>query len=180
MQRRYKEHLFAYTGTAVSESVVSPSFNHGFSISGRFRKPNLVPIDKFKPNNILRAQEYLMVLSTIDPMRVRFRDEKLVKGSKLFCHRTRRYVLTGEVLCVVTTSDFRNTYLIYGICGINPTTTQLYWHIHNGTNDSEEFAYDIERACALGYLQTGHILTLNNAIIHSSKDNKHLEEWLRR
>ena len=38
--------------------------------------------------------------------------------------------------------------------------------------------YDIERACALGYLLAGHILTFENAIIHSGKDNKHLEEWL--
>jgi hypothetical protein len=81
-----------------------------------------------------------MVLSTIDPMRVRFGDEKLVKGRELFCHRTRKNVFTGEVPCVVTTSDFRNTYSIYGMCGINPTTTTLYLRIHNGTNDSEEFA----------------------------------------
>ena len=33
----YVEHLFAYTGTVVSESVVSCFFNHGFPISGRFR-----------------------------------------------------------------------------------------------------------------------------------------------
>ena len=58
------------------------------------------------------------------------------------------------------------------------STQQLYWWIHNGTNDSEEFAYDIEMACALGYLRVGHIVTLDNAIIHSDKDNKHLEEWL--
>ena len=136
----YVEHLFAYTGTVVSESVVSRFFNHGFPISGMFRMPNLVPIDKFKPDNILRAQEYLMVLSTIDPMQVWFGDKKLVTGSELFCCCTRRNVLTGEVPCVVTTSDFRNTYSIYGMCGINPTTTTLYLRIRNGTNDSEEFA----------------------------------------
>ena len=176
--RSYVDNLLELTGTTVSASTVSRFFNHAFPISGRFRKPNLVPIDKFKPENLLRAQEYLMVLARIDPTRLQFGDEKLLKGSEVYCRKTRRSVLDGTVPAVVTASDFRNTYAIYGMCGIDEDTAPLYWRIHTGNNDSDEFSYDIESAIVIGYLRGGHVLVPDNAIIHSGRDNKVLEEWL--
>jgi hypothetical protein len=55
----YVERLYMITGTLTSPSTVSRWFNNYFPISGGFRKPNLVPIDKFKQANFWRAQEYL-------------------------------------------------------------------------------------------------------------------------
>jgi hypothetical protein len=86
--------------------------------------------------------------------------------------------LDGTVPAVVTASDFRNTYAIYGMCGIDEDTAPLYWRIHTGNNDSDEFSYDIESAIVIGYLRGGHVLVIDNAIIHSGRDNKVLEEWL--
>jgi hypothetical protein len=39
----YVENLFQVTGTKVSKSTISRWFNNFFPISGRFRKPNMVP-----------------------------------------------------------------------------------------------------------------------------------------
>lgn len=64
------------------------------------------------------------------------------------------------------------------MCGINEETPSLYWRIHNGNNDASEFAYDVECACCNGYLMSGDVLVLDNAIIHTGKDNKYLEEFL--
>jgi hypothetical protein len=52
----YAERLYCLTGTVTSTSTVSRWFNNYFPISGGFRKPNLVPIDKFKEKNCMRAQ----------------------------------------------------------------------------------------------------------------------------
>ena len=93
----YVERLHAITGTVSSTSTVSRWFNHFFPISGRFRKPNLVPIDKFKTQNLWKAEEYLEAIATIAPKRLRFGDEKLIKGAEVYCRRTRLNVLTGEM-----------------------------------------------------------------------------------
>ena len=94
----YVERLYCATGTVTSTSTVSRWFNNYFPISGGFRKPNLVPIDKFRERNCMRAQEYLDALSIIAPHKLRFGDEKLIKGAEVYCRRTRRNVLTGELL----------------------------------------------------------------------------------
>jgi hypothetical protein len=79
---------------------------------------------------------------------------------------------------VITPSDFRNTYSVYGMCGIDKATPALYWRIHTGPNDSVEFSYDVERACCFGYLRAGDVLVLDNAAIHTGKDNKYLEDFV--
>jgi hypothetical protein len=79
---------------------------------------------------------------------------------------------------MVTPSDFRNTYAVYGMCGIDRSTDALYWRIHDGPNDSTEFAYDIEQACIKGYLRADDVLVLDNAAIHNGKDNKYLEDFV--
>ena len=64
------------------------------------------------------------------------------------------------------------------MCGIDERTPALYWRIHDGNNDSEEFSYDIEHACQLGYLRQGDVLVLDNAAINTGRDNKYLEDFI--
>jgi hypothetical protein len=104
--------------------------------------------------------------------------EKLLKGSEVYYRKTWHSVLDGTVPAVITASDFRNTYAIYGMCGIDEDTALLYWRIHTGINDSDEFSCDIESAIVIWYLRGAHVLVLDNAIIHSGWDNNVLEEWL--
>jgi hypothetical protein len=54
-----REQLFRHIGTLVSDTTISRFFNHAFPIKGGPRKPTLVPYDKFKPENILRARDYM-------------------------------------------------------------------------------------------------------------------------
>lgn len=92
----YVENLYAATGTSTSTSTISRWFNSFFPIKGRFCQPNMVPIDKFKPENLWKAEEYLAALAVIAPKKLRFGDEKLIKGSEVYCRKTRRNVLTGR------------------------------------------------------------------------------------
>jgi transposase len=174
----YAKYLFLLTGNNVSESTVSRFWNHAFPIRGALRKPNMVPIDKFKPENILRAHEYLQIVLKICPTRVKFGDEKLLKGSEVYCRQTRRNVLTGEVPASFTPSDFRNTYPIIGFCCIDERTTALHYRIHDEPNDAEQFGIEIENALARGFFRAGDILVLDNAAIHAGGENQVLPEWL--
>jgi hypothetical protein len=65
----------------VSESTVLRGFNHAFPIWGRLCMPNLVPYDKFRPGNIEKAWEYLDHIARISPERLKYRDDKLLKGA---------------------------------------------------------------------------------------------------
>jgi hypothetical protein len=96
----YVENLMFLTGTRTSSSTISRWFKDFFPIQGNFRKPNLIPADKFKPENIWKADEYLAAMSIIAPKRLRFGDEKLIKGSEVFCRKNRRNVLTSKYYAV--------------------------------------------------------------------------------
>jgi hypothetical protein len=131
-QRSYVIGLFMATGRLVDGSTISRFFNHGFDIKGSLCKPNLIPYDKLRPANLERALDYLMTISMHDRTRIKFGDEKHLKGAELYCRKTRRNVFTGVVPPIMTHSDFRNTYSIVGFCGIDPRTTPLrygIWHI---------------------------------------------------
>jgi transposase len=176
--KSYVYWLFCCTGTIVSESTVSRWFHFAFPISGRLCKPNLVPYDKFRPGNIEKAWEYLGHLSKISPERLKYGDEKSLKGRAIFNKNARRDVLTGLVPRTMTDPDLRNTYSIIGICGISRRSSPVRYRITDTTVDADLFSLEIESAIAHRYLQAGDVLVLDNAANHTGKDNTVLEEWL--
>ena len=174
----YVQWLFVYTGTFVSTTTVSRVFKKAFPFKGSLVQPNLVPYDKFRPANVTRAKEYLKFIAQIDPRRIKYGDEKLLKGQEIFNKKVRRHPLTGIVPATFTTPDFRNTYSIIGFCGINKQSTPVKFRIHEGTNNAELFADEIEWAIVKGFLVEGDVLVLDNAAIHVGKENSVLEDWL--
>ena len=176
--KSYVNWLFYYTGTIVSESTVSRFFNHGFPIRGGFCKPNLVPYDKFRPANIEKAKEYIKTLAKIDPRRLKYGDEKSLKGKSIFNKKARRDILNGIVPATMTDPDLRNTYSIIGMCGISRRSTPVRFQITEATVDAELFAMEIEASVASKFLRAGDVLVLDNAANHSGKENNVLEDWL--
>jgi transposase len=61
----YQRELFHQTGTIASKSTLSRLWKNGFEIAATLRQPNLVPIDKYKPENIERAVEYIQTIISI-------------------------------------------------------------------------------------------------------------------
>ena len=104
-------------------------FKNVFLVSGKLCSPNKVPIDKFRPNNIMKAYNYLLILSQIALDRVVYGDKKLLKGSELYNRETKCNIFTGEVLSCFTHSDFRNKYCIVGFCTTNGNKTPVYFDI---------------------------------------------------
>eukprot|EP00978_Attheya_sp_CCMP212_P000198 scaffold349_cov29-Attheya_sp.AAC.1 len=95
------------------------------------QKQNMVPFDKFRPEIFLQAKEYLQILIQVAPCRVKYGDEKLLKGEEVFCQKTCCNVLNGQIPAILATSDFQNTYAIIGFCGIDKQTRPLHWRIHD-------------------------------------------------
>ena len=116
--KSYADSLYDYTCTRVSRSTISRWFLYAFPIKGSLVKPNLVPYDKFRPENEARAYEYLFMLSHFAPHRVKFGDEKSLKGQELFLRYVRRNPATGHVAPIMTESDFRNTHSVTGFCSM--------------------------------------------------------------
>ena len=174
----YRRALYQITGTVASEATICKWFLNRFHIKGGLRVSTLVPIDKFSPENVARTAEYVQIISQMDPRRVKFGDEKLLKGTELFNRKVRRCPLTGLVEEIIVDSDFRNTYTIIGLCGIDPEVPAFDFYLHDGTNDAETFALYIEYAVAIGYLRSYDVVVLDNAAIHLYKESQSLGDWL--
>jgi hypothetical protein len=141
--------------------------------------PNLGPYNKFKPGNIEKAWEYLEHISKISPERLKYGDEKSLKGKEIFNKLARRDVLTGLVLQTKTDPDLRNTYSIIGmICGICTRSTPVRYRITDTTVDADLFSMEIESAITMRFLRAGDVLILDNAANHMGKGNSVLKEWL--
>lgn len=165
-------------GTVVSRSTVSRFFKEAFPYSATFHRPNLIPMDKFRPENCMRAIEYLHVIARVDPYRLKFGDEKSLKGKEVFNRKVRRNPLTGEIPPLVTTPDFTNSYSLTGFCGIDRRSSAVWCSVHDGTNGADEFALQLEQACHSGFFHCGDILVLDNCVIHIGGENTVLEEWM--
>lgn len=176
--RSYASQLEYFTGTVVSQSTLCRFFLEAFPYSAALHRPNLVPHDKFRPENFMTAVEYLNIIAKVDPYRLKFGDEKCLKGQEVYNRKVRRHPFTGQVPHLLTNSDFRNTYSLTGFCGIDRRSSAVFCSTHDDTNDATEFSVQLEKAIARGYFHHGDILVLDNAQIHIGKENSVLEEWM--
>ena len=138
----------------------------------------MVPYDKFRPENEGRACEFIYMLSNFAPERVKFGDEKSLKGQELYNRKVRVDPETGIAPPVVTGTDFRNTHSITGFCGIDERTIPIWYRIRDATNDSEMFLSDVEATIRDGFLRHRDVLVLDNVSYHSKKHATILADWL--
>ena len=94
--------LCYYTGMIVSKSVVSRFIDHGFKICGGLGVPNLVPYNKFRPGNIEKAVEYVRTLAKIDLMRLKYINEKSLKGKDICNRLAQQDPMTGITPVMLT------------------------------------------------------------------------------
>jgi hypothetical protein len=64
------------------------------------------PVDKFKPDNILRYYKYIEEVKYIKPTQLKFYDEKHLKGAKLFNKKARVDPESGYLDPDIVPSDF--------------------------------------------------------------------------
>ena len=164
--KMYAQGLNLITGTVVHPSTISRWFLYCFHISGTMCHTNMVPFDKFRPENYEKALMYMSVISAVNPGAIKFGDEKHLEGKDLYNRKVRKSVLTGEVPAILTHPDFRERYTIVGFCGIDPRVSPVRYGISLNTNDASSFSGQILVAIHSGWLVRGDILVLDNAAIH--------------
>ena len=173
----YREWLYRFTGKNVSTSTIRRLLKKGYVHEANLIKPNLVPYDKFKPDNIAKALEYMSMLKCLDLGRVIFGDEKLLKGQELYNRKARINPITGEKPKLVVDPDFRITHSITAFTSLSEDVP-VWYRIHEGNNDAEEFSKDVLTAIAMGFIKEWDVLVVDNAAYHCGKGNSVLKEWL--
>jgi len=128
---------------------------------------NQMPINKYKPENILRLLEFMDKMLRINPYHLKFCDKKHLKWAKLFNRKGRSDLLAGKVKPLLVDSDWRNTYTIIGFYGITPDTKAFLYVLHDGMNNAAVFSETVSRMVATGFLWQGDVLVLDNAAIHT-------------
>jgi hypothetical protein len=101
----YSIGLYNATGKYVSRSVICKWFLKKHTFKGALCVLNQVLINKYSPDNCLRLMEYVIIITQIDLMCLKFCDKKHLKGRELFSQKGRRDPQTG----IVEHSAFRWT-----------------------------------------------------------------------
>jgi hypothetical protein len=117
----YCRELFDYNGTVILSSFVSDYFAKAWSCSGKYRKPNLIPLDKCRPENVLKYAHYRLKVSLFqDHSRWNFLDEKHLVNKDVLPNRVRACPLTGRVPAEILGKP--TIYLLsFRLAQINPT-----------------------------------------------------------
>ena len=97
--RSYRRCLYKKTGTQVSEATISRFFTKGFQIKGNLCKPDMIPIDKFKADNLQRFFEYAAWIRRLPAHRLKFADEKHLKGSEAALQSAKPYIFRIPSQC---------------------------------------------------------------------------------
>jgi len=175
----YVEELFFHTGTLVSESFISDWFANRFDHSSKFKVGCLVPLDKFKEENIARYFEYCQFIQAInDPSRLKFGDEKHLDGADLYKRKVRPNPVTGEVDGILVEGGFRDRFNINAIMGLDPNKPALFVSIEEDTNDAASYMAFIILALLSGYFNRWDIFVLDNWTGHLNAEAAMLEDLL--
>ena len=90
MLKAYCRYLYLVTGKLVSQNTICQWFLTAMPFKGGLQIINQVPIDKYKPKNILRLLEFTDKMLRINPYRLKFCDKKYLKGAELFNRKGQR------------------------------------------------------------------------------------------
>ena len=176
----YVRHLWSSYNIKVSESSISNFWLHRFDNKGNYKKPNLVPLDKFKIENRVRYFEFMEIVSKLrDHTRWKFFDEKHLANKDTLLNKVRANPLTGQVDCIPVSGDFRETYnLLAAITVRTDCGNPMVYTMGQFNGTAESFMHFIKLLIAKDWLVHGDVICLDNARIHTGGDATHLEELL--
>ena len=93
----------------------------------------------------------------------------------MYNRKARINPITGEKPKQVVDPDFRITHSITAFTSLSEDVP-VWYRIHEGNNDAEEFSNDVLTAIAMGFIKD--VLVLDNAAYHCGKGNSVLKDWL--
>jgi transposase len=177
--REYVAELAKYHGTIVSTSFISDWFMKRFDHKGSFRKPNLVPLDKFKQENVIRYIDYKLKCKLMfDHSKFHFIDEKHLVNKDSVPKKLRACPLTGRMDFIPVSGDFREAYNLIACISGNPLKTKpCVYTIGKENGTAECFVAFCEMMVGSGWLRHNEIIVMDNAAIHTGGESADLEEF---
>jgi hypothetical protein len=151
--RSYVLELSNQQGKLVSESTISLWFLKAFDHRGSFRKPNLIPLDKYRVGNIARYVEFMKLKDLIsDHLRFNFVDEKHIVNKDTVPNKIRACPLTGRVDAIQVSGDFREAYSVIAVISANPTKDHpVAYTIGQDNGNSNAFLKFVEALIQSGF-----------------------------
>jgi hypothetical protein len=175
----YVSQLYTFYGTVVLASFISLWFKTRFDHQGSFRKPNLVPLDKFKQENVIRFVEFKLKLKILyDHSRFCFLDEKHLVNSDTVPKKQRRCPLTGRTEFISVSGDFRQTYNMIACISGNPQKLKhSVYTIGEANGSAKAFMAFCVLMVESGWLRHDEFLVMDNAAVHTGGEARDLEQW---
>lgn len=179
--RSYIQELHQQNGVLVSTQFISKWFGNRFDKKGRFVKPNMVPLDKFKYENILKYVEFKLDVQTLcNHTKYNFLDEKHLNNSDIYTNKIRADPITGNKVGIPVSGNFRerDVNLIAAITANPNKEDPCAFMIGKQAGTSEVFMAFIQHLVHTGWLGHNEVLVMDNCSIHSQAASKDIEEVL--
>ena len=179
--RSYIQELHQQNGVLVSTQFISKWFEKRFNKKGRFVKPNMVPLDKFRYENILKYVEFkLDVEALCDHTRYNFIDEKHLNNDEIYSKKIRANPINGCKVGIPVSGNFRerDVNLIAAITANQNKEEPCAFMIGKQSGTSEVFMAFIQHLIESGWLGHNEVLVMDNCSIHSQASSKDIEEVL--
>ena len=174
-------HLLAMNyGRIVSSTFISTWFKNRFQYRGNFKKPNVVPLDKWRPINVSRYLEFKCIMDAL-PMHHLwcFLDEKHIVNKDAMREKGRADPLTGKMDSIPVSGDFRETYNLIAVVSLNPEKLKsIEYSIDRNNNNAMSFMLFIHYLIETKFFHHNEVLVLDNAAIHVGGVASSLRELL--
>jgi transposase len=164
----YQRNLFEGTGVIVGTTTIHNFFQRRFEFKGNLRKAPLVPLDKWKPENITAFHTYVATVGGFpNHMKFHFIDEKHVVNKDTYNDRVRADPLTGRVRCIYVSGDFRTAFNLIGIIRCSGEEPSMHYSIGEENGTAASFLAYIEHLISIQWFAPGDVLVMDNAAIHT-------------
>ena len=169
----YKVELFQATELEVSTTTIDRFFKKRFDFACKLRKPNLVPLDKWKEKNLIAYEQFRKTIDQLtNHWKFHFIDEKHVVNKDCIGNRVRADPLTGEVRCIKVSGNFRYAYNMISIISANPTkSTPIDYTLGEENGNAASFTAYIKDLIARRWFERGNVLIMDNAAIHTGRES---------
>jgi len=177
---QYQNMLFMYNGKRVSTSTICRFFKYSLLYKSSMRKTSIFPHLKYTMNNIIKLNKYINFISTINPYRLVFTDEKPLQGGEIFKAPVRRDPLTGETPTVTSTIKIKNKFNLMAAvkCSSANEHENIAYQIGKFKGNSFMFKEFVLNMVRTNFLQEGDILVCDNATIHTRQECRYLHDEL--
>jgi hypothetical protein len=167
----YCRELFTYYGTIISPSFVPDYFAKAWSCSSKYQKPNLILLDKFWPENVLKYAHYRLKVSLFqDHSCWNFLGEKhFVNKDTLPINCVRACPFIGRLPAIPVSGDSREAYNLFAIILTNRDKPYpIEYMIGRGNSNAASFLAFIKYLPGPEFFLHEQSVVMDNAAIHTA------------